>query len=69
MVQASDIDLCQARELFPRFNRLTDPELSNLLTHNIFGPNALLQKGFNPDAHLFKDSEGRIAGMETEEGE
>ena len=64
---AGDIDLSKARVIFPRFNRLSDQELTELFSKSIFGPNVHLQKAF-PDAHLFKNNEGQIAGMESTEG-
>ena len=68
MVQAAEIDLCAVREIFPRFSRLDDTELTHLLTHDIFGPNELMSQLFS-DAHLIKNNEGHIAGMETPLGE
>ena len=54
--------------MFPRFNRLSNQELDELFSQEVFGPNAHLQKVF-PDAHLFKNEAGHIAGMESNEGE
>ena len=53
--------------MFPRFYRLTNQEMTDLFSNDIFGENAQLQKVF-PEARLFKNAEGHIAGMESHDG-
>ena len=67
MVEASAIDLSLARDMFPRFNRLTDQEMTDLFSNDVCGANAHMQKVF-PYANLFKNAEGHIAGMESHDG-
>jgi len=68
MVQASAIDLTQARDIFPRFNWLNDQDLTQLLSNDIFGSNAHIRALFN-ECSLFANKEGHIAGLESHEGE